>query len=213
MRLAGQLNASPYYRVVERSEWSRLLDGAEINQNCRLHPAWALQIGNWIRTDAVVTGRVNESDSGRMTIATAMFQATGVVLARASGSTVEAVSAKLSCRSLVNTIRIRSRLIRGRVTVQGGELIVVDVGASSGLKAGDFLQVHRILDASSEPCGCAGVTDVMVGIGTAKVLETGSFASLGCYTGTVPARRGDFVTRLEFLSCPSGFRAVDKRRR
>jgi predicted amidohydrolase YtcJ len=107
--LAKQLSASVHYQVVERNDWHRLLGGVEINQNCRLHPAWAMQIGNWVSADAVVVGRVGESDGGEMTIATTMFNATGVVLAHASDSTVETLSAKLSCSSLVNTIRIRSR--------------------------------------------------------------------------------------------------------
>jgi hypothetical protein len=213
VRLACQLHASVHYQVVERNEWHRLLGGIEINQDCRLHPAWAVQIGNWVSADAVVVGRVGESDGGQMAIATTMFDATGVVLAHASDRTVEALSAKLSCSSLVNSIRIRSRPLRGRVTVGSGALIIVDVGATSDLKPGDLLQVDRILEDPYVQDGLEGFTDLMAGVGTAEVLETGSFASLARYMGTLPARRGDLATRLEFLSCPSGFPAVEKRRK
>ena len=216
VQLAWQLNASVHYRVIERNEWHRLLGGAEINQNCRLHPAWAVQIGNWVSADAIVVGTVGESGGDHMTIATTMFDATGVVLAYASDSTVEALSAKLGRSSLVNTIRIRSRPLRGRVTVASNTLIIVDMGTTSDLKPGDLLQVDRILETASDPCvqdGLERFADLMAGVGTAEVLETGPFASLARYMGTLPARRGDLATRLEFLSCPSGFPAVEKRRK
>jgi curli biogenesis system outer membrane secretion channel CsgG len=201
VRLASQLTASGHYRVVERNEWHRLLGGRKINQNCLLHPAWATQIGNWVSADAVVIGRVCESAGGQMTIATTMIDAIGVALVHVSSSTVEGLSAKLSCSSLVNNIQIRYRPIRARVVVGGGALIILDVGTASELKSGALMEVDRILETATNPYNqdrLEALADLTVGIGTAEVLEIGSFASLARYIGSQPARPGDLASLLTF---------------
>src|ERR1700686_2923808 len=104
-----------------------------------------------LRSNAVVIGRVCESVGGQMTIATTMIDAIGVALVHVSGSTVEGLSAKLSCSSLVNKLQIRYRPIKARVVVGGGGLIILDVGTASELESGVLLEVDRILETATNP--------------------------------------------------------------
>jgi hypothetical protein len=201
MELSALLSASGRYEVVERSEWHRLIGGGETNQDCLLHPAWATQISNYIWADALVIGCVRRSAGCQMTMEATMLDATGIVLAHALDSTVEGLADKLRVSSLVNSIRTCHRPIRARVTLAGRTFIILDAGTASGLKPADILLVDRILETASDPYfhdRPQVIADVTVGIGTAEVMETGSFASLARYMGIQPAREGDLATRLEF---------------
>src|SRR6266850_7630066 len=186
MELSALLSASGRYEVVERREWHRLIGGGETNQDCLLHPAWATQISNFVWADALVIDTVRGSAGCQMTMEATMLDAAGIVLADASDSRVEGLANKLSVTGLVNSIRTCHRPIRARVTLAGGTLIILDAGTGSGLKPADILQVDRILETALDPYfhdRRRVIADGTVGIGTAEVLEMGSFTSLARYMG------------------------------
>jgi hypothetical protein len=201
VRLAAQLNVSGRYRVIERSVWQRLLGGRELSQECRLHPAWATQIGTLAGVDAVVIGSVHGSVCGQMAMAATMLDLNGIILVNAAHSTVEGLAELLSRSRVADKISVCNYPIRATVTCIGDALIILDAGATSGLKRADRLRIDRILETVSDPYFQDRqeiIACLTANIGTAEVLDAGPGAALAHYTGIQPARAGDLVTRLEF---------------
>jgi hypothetical protein len=199
-RLTDQLSASGCYRVVERSEWHRLLGGRELSQECRQHPAWAIYIGNLVAADAVLIGSVRGNVCGQIALTATIFGTNGITLARAVDATVEGLADRLLENREAMIIRNGDRQFRAAVTRSEGSLVILNAGTGSGLKPGDQLRLDRILETISDPCfldHSRPIASLIAPVGYAQIIEVGHCAALARYTGSQPILAGDLAFRLE----------------
>jgi curli biogenesis system outer membrane secretion channel CsgG len=92
-----------------------------------------------------------------------------------------------------------TRLPTVKVNVQGlvadatGGTLILNVGAKSGVKVGDRLQVTRKVREIKDPATGKVLRSVEDQLGVVVITEADEQSSVGAYTGTAPAKVGDVV--------------------
>lgn len=133
-------------------------------------------------------GSVATAAAGAVDMASSNFGNT--ILGEAVGEAVGGLAAQVDANA--------SRLPAVKVTVDGliadvsGNTVVLNVGARSGVKVGDVLQITRPVREIRDPATGKVIRRVEDSLGTVTITEVDELSSVGNYNGTTP-KVGDAV--------------------